>query len=165
MPVSFSAFYWHPVGSTKKMASIAFRSSTQGRWHPRGCGLRVGSSTSRCAHNSSGIRQSQRLSRSRQSSARLPWERSVPYRTPSIQPTRIRSKPNQPGRSALHEPAYLGASADDYGRYPAAWLTRSHRPGTMQETIRIYRNLWLHAHRGNAPVRALDHSGEPLRGS
>ncbi len=58
MPVSFSAFHWHPVRSTKKMASIALRSSTRERWHPRGCGLRGGSSSSMRSHNSSGMRQS-----------------------------------------------------------------------------------------------------------
>jgi hypothetical protein len=61
MPVSFSAFHWQPVRSTKKMASIAFRSSTRGRWHPRGCGLRGGSSGTMRSHNSSGIRPSRRV--------------------------------------------------------------------------------------------------------
>ncbi len=58
MPVSFSACHWQPVRSTKKMASIAFRSSTRGRWHPKGCGLRGGSKGTMRSHNSSGIRQS-----------------------------------------------------------------------------------------------------------
>jgi hypothetical protein len=42
MPVSCGACHWQPVRSTKKMASIACRSSTRGRWHPNGCGLRGG---------------------------------------------------------------------------------------------------------------------------
>src|SRR5215211_7033639 len=61
MPVSFSAFHWQPVRSTKKMASIAVRSSTRGRWHPRGCSLRSGSNGTMRSHNSSGIRQSRRF--------------------------------------------------------------------------------------------------------
>ena len=36
MPVSLSAFHWHPVRSTKKMASIAARSGTRGLWQPSG---------------------------------------------------------------------------------------------------------------------------------
>ena len=36
MPVAFRAFHWQPVRRTKKMASIALRSSTRGRWHPNG---------------------------------------------------------------------------------------------------------------------------------
>src|SRR5262245_29969359 len=58
--VSFSAFHWQPVRSTKKMASMALRSSTRGRWHPNGCGLRGGSKGTMRSHNSSGIRQSRR---------------------------------------------------------------------------------------------------------
>jgi hypothetical protein len=30
MPVTFSAFHWQPVRSTKKIASIAARSGTRG---------------------------------------------------------------------------------------------------------------------------------------
>jgi hypothetical protein len=30
IPVAFSAFHWHPVRSTKKIASIAARSGTRG---------------------------------------------------------------------------------------------------------------------------------------
>src|SRR5262245_9860834 len=56
--VVFNAFHWHPVRSTKKMASIALRSSTRGRWHPKGCGFRGGSNGSMRSHNASGIRQS-----------------------------------------------------------------------------------------------------------
>jgi hypothetical protein len=57
MPVSCSAYHWQPVRSTKKMASIACRSSTRGRWHPNGCGLRGGIKGTMRFHNSSGIRQ------------------------------------------------------------------------------------------------------------
>jgi DDE domain len=61
LPVAFSALHWQPVRSTKKMASIALRSSMRGRGHPRGCGLRGGSSGTMRSHNSSGIRQSRRV--------------------------------------------------------------------------------------------------------
>jgi hypothetical protein len=37
MLVSFRAFHWHPVRSTKKIASIAARSGTRGLWQPSGC--------------------------------------------------------------------------------------------------------------------------------
>src|SRR5262245_52996172 len=60
-PVSCSAFHWQPVRSTKKMTSMAFRSSTRGRWQPRGCGWRGGSSGPRRSHNASGRRQSRRV--------------------------------------------------------------------------------------------------------
>ncbi len=30
IPVAFNAFHWHPVRSTKKIPSMAFRSSTRG---------------------------------------------------------------------------------------------------------------------------------------
>jgi hypothetical protein len=64
MPVWFSAFHWHPVRSTKKMASIAARSGTRGLWQPSGCFGRGGSSGSIFAHNASGSRQpSSRASR------------------------------------------------------------------------------------------------------
>jgi hypothetical protein len=59
-PVSCSAFHWHPVRRTKKMAFMAQRSSTRGRWHPRGYGFRGGSNGWMYAHSSSGIRQSRR---------------------------------------------------------------------------------------------------------
>jgi hypothetical protein len=36
MPVAFSAFHWQPVRSTKKIASMARRPSTRGRWQPSG---------------------------------------------------------------------------------------------------------------------------------
>src|SRR5262245_31944124 len=42
------------------MASMAWRSSTRGRWQPRGWGLRGGSKGSMRSHSSSGIRQSRR---------------------------------------------------------------------------------------------------------
>jgi hypothetical protein len=58
IPASFRAFPCHPVRSTKKRASLALRSSTRARWHPRGYGLRGGSSGSMRSHHSSGIRQS-----------------------------------------------------------------------------------------------------------
>jgi len=55
--VARSAFHWHPVRSTKKMASIALRLSTRGLWQPSGCGLPGGTSGSMRAHISSGIPQ------------------------------------------------------------------------------------------------------------
>ena len=57
MPVSRSAFHWHPVRSTKKMASIAARSGTRGLWQPSGCFGRGGNRGSIVAHNASGGRQ------------------------------------------------------------------------------------------------------------
>jgi len=57
IPVALSAFHWHPVRSTKKMASIASRSDTRGLWQPSGCFRRAGSKGSSCFHNRSGIRQ------------------------------------------------------------------------------------------------------------
>jgi hypothetical protein len=57
MPVTFSAFHWQPVRSTKKIASIAARSGTRGLWQPKGCLGRGGSSGSIRAHSSSGSRQ------------------------------------------------------------------------------------------------------------
>ena len=57
MPVSLRAFHWHPVRSTKKMASIAARSGTRGLWQPSGCGGRGGSSGSILAQSVSGSRQ------------------------------------------------------------------------------------------------------------
>ena len=57
MPVSLSAFHWHPVRSTKKIASIAARSGTRGLWHPSGCFGRAGNSGSIFAHSASGSRQ------------------------------------------------------------------------------------------------------------
>src|ERR1700712_1401923 len=57
MFVSLSAFHWHPVRSTKKIASIAARSGTRGLWQPNGCLGRGGSSFSISAHNASGKRQ------------------------------------------------------------------------------------------------------------
>jgi hypothetical protein len=57
MVVSFSAFHWQPVRSTKKIASIAARSGTRGLWQPSGCFGRGGSSGSILAHSASGSRQ------------------------------------------------------------------------------------------------------------
>ena len=56
MPVAFSAFHWHPVRRTKKIASIAARSGTRGLWQPSGWEGRGGRSGSSRAHSSSGIR-------------------------------------------------------------------------------------------------------------
>jgi hypothetical protein len=56
IPVAFSAFHWHPVRSTKRMAFIAARSGTRGLWQPSGCGLPAGISGSSCRHKISGIR-------------------------------------------------------------------------------------------------------------
>ena len=57
MFVSFSAFHWQPVRSTKKIASIAARSGTRGLWQPSGCFGRAGSNGSISAHSASGRRQ------------------------------------------------------------------------------------------------------------
>jgi hypothetical protein len=57
MSISRSAFHWHPVRSTKKMASIAARSGTLGLWQPSGCFGRGGGSGSISAHSVSGSRQ------------------------------------------------------------------------------------------------------------
>jgi hypothetical protein len=57
MLVTFSAFHWQPVRSTKKIASIAARSGTRGLWQPGGSLGRGGSSGSIVAHSSSGSRQ------------------------------------------------------------------------------------------------------------
>ena len=56
IPVALSAFHWQPVRSTKKIASIARRLSTRGRWPPKRCGLPGGSKGSIRSHNASGIR-------------------------------------------------------------------------------------------------------------
>ena len=57
IPVAFRAFHWQPVRSTKKMASIAFRSGIRGLWQPNGCFGRSGSRGSILAQSSSGNRQ------------------------------------------------------------------------------------------------------------
>jgi hypothetical protein len=57
IPVVSSAPHWQPVRSTKKIASIALRSSTRGLWHPSGCRLRAGKSGAICAHSTSGSLQ------------------------------------------------------------------------------------------------------------
>ena len=57
MPVALSAFHWQPVRSTKKIASMAFRSGTRGLWQPNGCFGRGGSRGSILAHSASGRRQ------------------------------------------------------------------------------------------------------------
>ena len=57
MPVSPRAFHWHPVRSTKKIASIAERSGTRGLWQPSGCFGRGGGSGSISAHSAPGSRQ------------------------------------------------------------------------------------------------------------
>jgi hypothetical protein len=57
MPVSLSAFHWHPVRSTKKIAFIAARSGTRGLWQPKGCFGRAGSRGCIFAHSASGRRQ------------------------------------------------------------------------------------------------------------
>jgi len=57
MLVSFRAFHWHPVRSTKKIASIAARSGTRGLWHPKGCFGRAGSRGRIFAQSASGRRQ------------------------------------------------------------------------------------------------------------
>jgi hypothetical protein len=54
IPVASSAPHWQPVRSTKKIASIALRSSTRGLWHPSGWRFREGKSGSISAHNASG---------------------------------------------------------------------------------------------------------------
>lgn len=54
IPVALRAHHWQPVRSTKKIASIALRSSTRGLWHPSGCRFRGGKSGSISAHSASG---------------------------------------------------------------------------------------------------------------
>jgi len=56
IPVAFRAFHWHPVRSTKKMASIALRSGTLGLWPPKGWGGRGGKSGSIRSQRASGMR-------------------------------------------------------------------------------------------------------------
>jgi len=56
MPVAFNAFHWQPVRKTKKIASIARRFGTRGRWQPSGCTGGGGSNGSISAHSSSEIR-------------------------------------------------------------------------------------------------------------
>ena len=55
--MALSAFHWHPVRSTKKIASIAARSGTRGLWQPKGCAGRGGGSGVIFAHSPSGSRQ------------------------------------------------------------------------------------------------------------
>jgi hypothetical protein len=55
--VAFNAFHCIPVRNTNKIASIASRSGTRGRWQPSGCAGRSGSNGSIRSHNQSGIRQ------------------------------------------------------------------------------------------------------------
>lgn len=52
-----SAFHCIPVRSTSRIASIAARFGTRGRWHPKGCGFGSGNSGSICSHNASVSRQ------------------------------------------------------------------------------------------------------------
>lgn len=54
IPVASSAPHWQPVRSTKKIPSIAARSSIRGLWHPSGCALRGGKSGTISAHSASG---------------------------------------------------------------------------------------------------------------
>jgi hypothetical protein len=56
-PVASSAFHCIPVRSTNKIASIARRFGTRGRWHPSGCDGGAGNNGSIRSHNQSGIRQ------------------------------------------------------------------------------------------------------------
>jgi hypothetical protein len=95
MAVGFRAFHWHPVRSTKKMASMAWRSSTRGRGHPSGCSFRGGSSGWMCSHNSSGMRQSRRTCSWSVFIEQAPvaeWQRIFADRIPSKQPTGIGPK-------------------------------------------------------------------------
>jgi len=55
MPVASRAFHWHPVRSTIKMAVMAWRGSTGGLWHPKGCGAGGGSNGFMRSHNASEI--------------------------------------------------------------------------------------------------------------
>jgi hypothetical protein len=57
MPVQSSAFHCMPVRSTSRIASIAARFGTRGRWHPKGCGFGAGSRGSICSHKASLSRQ------------------------------------------------------------------------------------------------------------
>lgn len=71
--------------------SIALRSSTRGRWHPRGCGLRGGSSGSMRSHNASGIRQSRWDFSWSFFIRRAPVGGNFSYRIPLNQPTGLGS--------------------------------------------------------------------------
>jgi hypothetical protein len=55
--VVFNAFHCIPVRSTNKIASIASRSGTRGRWHPNGCVGAAGNNLTTRLHSQSGIRQ------------------------------------------------------------------------------------------------------------
>jgi hypothetical protein len=57
IPVARSAFQVQPVRSTNRIACIAARSGTRGRWPPLGCGGGSGSNGCILAHNWSGICQ------------------------------------------------------------------------------------------------------------
>jgi len=57
MPVTFRAFHWHPLRSTNRIAFIASRLFTRGRWQPSGWGFPGGSNGSISSHSSFGIRQ------------------------------------------------------------------------------------------------------------
>jgi len=91
MRVSFSAFHWQPVRSTKKMASIAARSGTRGLWQPSGCFGRGGNNGSISAQSASGSRQPSSRTR------RFEVFRTVPLAIPDrwwaagYLPTEIRS--------------------------------------------------------------------------
>ncbi len=56
MPVALSAFHRQPVRAAKKIAAIARRLSTRGRWPPKRCGFPGGSNGSIRAHSAAGIR-------------------------------------------------------------------------------------------------------------
>jgi hypothetical protein len=66
IPVPLSAFHWQPVRNTNKMAFMAARFSTRGRWHPNGWGfgLCAGRSGSIFDHSASLIRQPSSLTTS-----------------------------------------------------------------------------------------------------
>ena len=57
MPVASKAPHWQPVRSTNKMAFIAARSDTRGRWQPKGWALRAGKNCSSSCQSSSEMRQ------------------------------------------------------------------------------------------------------------
>ena len=56
IPVASSAFHWHPVRNTNRIAFIASRSGTRGLCPPCGCALRGGNKGSIFPHSKSGSR-------------------------------------------------------------------------------------------------------------
>lgn len=56
MPLAFNTCHGQPIRSSKKIASMAQRSSTRGLWHPSGWPGRGGSNLAKRIQSGSGIR-------------------------------------------------------------------------------------------------------------